>query len=237
MLTEQGLPDTTAIIVAAGRSARMGGGENKVFRELAGKPVLAWSLELLQNCGAVREIIIAVAADEVDAARALAEKYAINKMRAIVAGGECRAFSVRNALAHAGEGCPLIAVHDAARPLLLMEHLLLVIETAARTGAAILAAPLKETVKQARGDKTVAATLDRSLLYAAQTPQVFRAGILRRAYAEAGGKLARATDDAALVEMLGQAVSIVEGGYENIKLTTPEDFAVAEAILRRRLAI
>ena len=228
--------ETAAIVLAAGRASRMGGPENKAYRDLAGKPVLAWSLELFQNCAEIKKIIVAAAADELEAARFLVEKYAIGKVSAIIAGGESRAFSVRNALAHAGEDCPLIAVHDAARPLLRMEQLRLVIETAAKTGAAILAAPLKETVKQAREDKTVAATLDRSLLYAAQTPQVFHAGILRRAYEEADARLAAATDDAALVEMSGQAVYIVESGYENIKLTMPEDLAVAEVLLRRRLA-
>ncbi|MCL2816966.1 MAG: 2-C-methyl-D-erythritol 4-phosphate cytidylyltransferase [Clostridiales bacterium] len=227
--------EAAAIVLAAGRGSRMGEQKNKAYLDLAGKPVLVWSLELFQSCAEIKKIILAAAPDELETARFLVEKFAIGKVSAIVAGGESRAFSVANALAHAGYDCPLIAVHDAARPLLRMEQLRLVMETAAATGAAILAAPLKETVKQAREDKTVAATLDRSLLFAAQTPQVFHAGILRRAYETAGSRLAAATDDAALVEMSGQAVHIVEGSHENIKLTTPEDLAVAEALLRKRI--
>ena len=214
-----------ALIVAAGRGERLGFGGPKALVTLAGKPMLQWSVDALQAVSAVEQIVIALPAEAVGEAPA----GTIG-----VVGGPVRSESVRLALAAAGVGDPVI-VHDAARPLArpeLFERALSELEES-DADAAIAAMPVQDTIKEVSEDGlTVSSTLDRSRLWAVQTPQVFRRAVLERALGEASGELlALATDDAWLVELAGGRVRVVEAGHENIKVTTRTELRLAELLL------
>jgi 2-C-methyl-D-erythritol 4-phosphate cytidylyltransferase len=215
-----------ALIVAAGRGERLGSGRPKALVPLCGRPMLEWSVAALQAVPAVTQIIIALPADELDAAP---------KGTIAVSGGLERSHSVRNALAACAGGDPVI-VHDAARPLAtsrLFEQALEELERHQEAAAVIAAAPVADTIKETGDDMaTVARTLDRSRLWAVQTPQVFRRAALERALASASDEeLGRATDDAWLVERSGGAVRVLGSDPGNMKVTTPEDLRVAELLL------
>ncbi len=214
-----------ALIVAAGRGERLGSGRPKALVELAGKPMLAWSVEALQSVGAVRQIVVALPGDALDAAPAGVTA---------VPGGEVRSQSVRAALAAAGDGDPVI-VHDAARPLApaeLFERGLEDLDSSA-ADVVIAAAPVSDTIKEVGEDgRTVVRTLDRSRLWAIQTPQIFRREVLERVLFSASDELlATATDDAWLVERSGGVVRVVESSPSNLKVTTIGDLHVAEMLL------
>ena len=218
-----------AVIVAAGRGERLGFRRPKALVPLCGRPMLEWSVAALQAVPAVTQIVIALPADELDAAP---------EGTTAVAGGLQRSHSVRNALAACVGGDPVV-VHDAARPLAtpqLFEQALLELERHPEAAAVIAAAPVADTIKQVADDgATVARTLDRSTLWAVQTPQVFRRGPLEQALASASDEeLGRATDDAWLVERSGGAVRILGSDPGNMKVTTPEDLRVAELLLTDR---
>ena len=215
-----------ALIVAAGRGERLGSGRPKALVPLCGRPMLQWSVAALQAVPAVAQIVIALPADELDAAP---------EGTIAVSGGLQRSHSVRNALAACAGGDPVI-VHDAARPLAtsrLFEQALDELERHPDAAAVIAAAPVADTIKEVSGDgATVARTLDRSKLWAVQTPQVFRRAALEHALASASDEeLGRATDDAWLVERWGGAVRILGADPGNMKITTPEDLRVAELLL------
>ena len=216
-----------ALVVAAGRGERLGSGRPKALVELAGKPMVEWSVQALRSVGAVREIVVALPREALDAAPAGVTA---------VPGGEVRSQSVRAALAAAGEGDPVI-VHDAARPLAateLFERALAELESSG-ADAVIAAAPVSDTIKEVGDDsRTVARTLDRSRLWAIQTPQVFRREVLERVLSSASDELlAAATDDAWLVERSGGVVRVVESSPANLKVTTIGDLHVAEMLLGR----
>lgn len=222
---------TAVIIVAAGRGRRMGASRPKVLLPLAGRPVLAWSVATFLRHPLIARVVIA-AADEAAARRALGGDAGRVQL---VSGGERRQDSVRNGLAAAGE-VDIVLVHDAARPLVEPSLIAAVIEAAAEFGAAVPLTPVAATVKRAGRDGFVAATVPRDDLGLAQTPQGFRAELLRRAFASAPPD-EPATDDATLVERLGVPVRVVEGSPRNIKITVPADLVLAEALcvgLRRR---
>ena len=222
----------SAIILAAGKSERMGIGRNKVFAPLFYKPVIEWSLDLFQAEESVGEIIIAVSDDDLPFLKALVAKF--NKIKALSKGGETRQGSVSNALTLTSANYPYIAVHDGARPLLSREELHKVIMTANKDRGAVLAVPVKDTIKEVEEGNLVKRTLTRDGLYLAQTPQVFPRDLLLEA--DNNGLKANfiATDDASLVENIGGRVEIVLGSYENIKITTQEDILFAEMILKKR---
>lgn len=218
-----------ALLVAAGRGERLGSGRPKALAMLAGKPMLQWSVEALRSLEAVERIVVALPAGELDAAPV---------GTVAVAGGRLRSQSVRAALAASGDGDPVI-VHDAARPLAraeLFERALLELE---RSGAdaVVSATPVCDTIKQASGPgEIVELTLERSRLWAAQTPQVFRREALEGALGSASEALiARATDDAWLIEQAGGVVRVVAGDPFNLKVTTPVDLKLAEILLSERL--
>ena len=217
-----------ALIVAAGRGERLGLGRPKALVALAGKPMVEWSLAALRGVPTVERTVIALPSGT-DFAPAQADRVVC------VAGGTARSQSVQAALKAAGEGDPVI-VHDAARPLAssaLFERALAALE---RSGAdaVIAAAPVSDTIKEVSADgRTVSRTLDRAKLWAVQTPQVFRRQALERALGEATDELlARATDDAWLLERLGLTVRVIESERTNIKVTTAVDLRVAEALLK-----
>jgi 2-C-methyl-D-erythritol 4-phosphate cytidylyltransferase len=220
----------SAIIPAAGSGKRMGGGTAKQFLPLRGEPVLVHTVRLLSRCPLVDEIVIA--AHDTETTRALVGAFP--KVTHIVPGGAERQDSVWAGLQAVHSRPRIICVHDAARPLLPPQVLESVLRAAAEHPAQVVAVPLKDTVKVAGPDGVVTATPDRAGLWAVQTPQVFWAEAMVAAYAKARAEGFVGTDDASLVERLGMPVRIHPGSHENLKLTTPEDFLLAEAILERR---
>lgn len=210
-----------ALLVAAGSGDRLGAGVPKAFVALAGRPMLEWSVEALRAAG-IAEIVVALPPG------AAAPHGCVG-----VAGGTTRSASVRNALAAALPD-EHVVVHDAARPLVTAAHFLGTLAALEHADAAIAAAPLTDTVKEAGADRLVTATLDRSRLWAVQTPQAFRRAALERALAVSDDVLAAATDDAWLVERSGGTVLVVESSPENLKVTTPHDLRVAELLLGAR---
>ena len=223
----------TVIFPAAGIGRRMGAGRNKALLHLCGKPVLVRTLLAFSACDKVDDFIVAVGAEEVEAATRLLEKTQGLKPFRVVAGGAERQYSVQNALAALSPDAEIVLVHDAARPLVTVKTIEAVVAEAWRSGAAIAAVRAKNTIKIVRGDGTVESTPDRARLWEVQTPQGFRRDILEEAYRRAAQEGYLGTDDAALVERMGIAVREVEGDDRNIKLTTPEDLWTAEMFLGR----
>lgn len=221
----------TAIIAAAGSGRRMGREMNKVFLPLAGRPVLARTAAAMAACPEVDGLVVVVAPGEETGAEAVLTASGLGKPWRVVAGGSERQHSVMNALAAVPEACDYVVVHDGARPLIDPGAISAAIAAARAGGAAGVAVPVKDTIKEVDVGGIIAATPDRSRLWAIQTPQVFAAGLLRQAYAAAAAAGVIATDDAALVERLGAKVIIVPGSYRNLKITTPEDLVMAEALL------
>jgi 2-C-methyl-D-erythritol 4-phosphate cytidylyltransferase len=218
------------IVVAAGRSERMGG-IDKMFAALAGRPLLAWTLRAFKNCDVIDAVVLVVAPESIGRAAALVREWRFDNVREIVAGGAERQQSVRGGLDAAHEAA-IVAVHDGARALVTPELIAQGVELARESGAALCAVPARDTIKQAAGDPPVVrSTLDRSGAWLAQTPQVFERSLLLRAHEAAA---ANATDDAALVEALGHDVRIYTGAYSNMKITAPDDLVIAEALLRER---
>lgn len=220
------------IIPAAGQGKRMEAGKNKILLEINGLPVFIHTLNVFQKDESCKEIFLAINPEEEEALRAILAENHITKAVALVPGGKERQYSIYNALKHVKQD-GIILVHDAARPFIDKELILPLVDAAKKMGAAILAVPVKDTIKKAAGN-IVAETVERTSLWAVQTPQAFRFSILMDAYKKAEQDDFLGTDDASLVERLGQEIVIVKGNYDNIKLTTPEDLYFAEAILRKR---
>jgi 2-C-methyl-D-erythritol 4-phosphate cytidylyltransferase len=217
---------TVAIIVAGGQGKRMG--RPKQFLKIAGKPMLAWTVDAFQRTKAIDGIILVVAPDQLD----LAAKIKAAKIIAVVPGGRQRQDSVRNGLAALPKGVQIVLIHDGARPAVSAATINGMIKAAKEHGAAIAAVPLKDTIKQVnRREARIVKTLDRSELWAAQTPQTFTVPVINKAYETLKHDV---TDDAAAVERLGIPVKIVMDSYANLKVTMPEDLAIMEAILKGR---
>jgi 2-C-methyl-D-erythritol 4-phosphate cytidylyltransferase len=220
-----------ALIVAAGSGERLGMDGPKALVELAGRTLLEWSVGALRAVPAIEQIVVALPAGA-DAPEGTCG----------VRGGSVRSESVRLALEAAGDRGSdeeLVLVHDAARPLLTIElaqATIAALEADETLDGAIAAAPMTDTVKRVGGDRVVRETLDRSELWAVQTPQVFRRGALARALDVSEEVLAQATDDAWLIERAGGRVGVVESSRENLKVTTPHDLALAEMLLASRPA-
>lgn len=223
-------PMVTCIVVAAGRSRRMGKQIDKITVPLAGHPLVVHSLAVLSSLTAVENIVVVTAERSLATLRALVDKYGLCKVRAIVAGGETRQQSVACGLAAIDWPADLVAVHDGARPCLSRREAEAVVADGMAYGAAILAIPVQDTIKVVETG-VVQSTLQRSQLWAAQTPQVFRRSWLEEAHQRAAARRLAATDDAALVAELGYAVHVTPGSAANIKVTTPEDLLMAAAFL------
>src|SRR5262245_9707893 len=224
------MPNFAVILPAAGKSSRFQMQKRKkTFVDLKGRAVWLRAAELFVNRDDVVQTLVVISREDRDWFK---EKFAPNLAFMnvdIVAGGSERADSVRNALARVKPEADFVAVHDAARPLLVAEWIDRVFRAAEKSGAAILAAPVTSTLKRVRQDGTIEATVSRAGLWAAQTPQVFRRQLLLDAYAKQGDL--QPTDEAQLVEQLGTPVTVVEGSALNIKITTSDDFRLAEAAL------
>jgi 2-C-methyl-D-erythritol 4-phosphate cytidylyltransferase len=231
-----------AIVAAAGSGTRFGAAHSKIYASLLGKPLLIWSLEVLQKVKELNEIVLVVKAQDIDAARGLVERYGIAKVSTIVSGGAERQDSVYLALKEVTDSTAMLLIHDGARPL--VEAVMVKNALAALSGCegVVVGVPVKDTVKQAVMERSEAGlpfehyivqrTLARETLWAIQTPQVFRYETIRSAYERAFEEGFRATDDASLVERYGGTVRILMGSHGNIKITTPDDLVIAEALLR-----
>lgn len=221
-----------AIIPAAGTGSRMQAGVNKQYLLLAGRPILFHTLALFAAHPRIDRICIVVPAGEIDYCRSeIVVRYGLAKVSAIIAGGPTRQDSVANGLL----GCnatdnDLVIVHDGARPMLGVVDLDALLDAAAKSGAATLGVPVKDTIKQVQ-DGVIVATPERSSLWQVQTPQVFRYELLLAAHRQAHADGFAGTDEAMLVERLQHPVTMVAGSYRNIKITTPEDLTIASAFL------
>ncbi|MEO2077749.1 MAG: 2-C-methyl-D-erythritol 4-phosphate cytidylyltransferase [Bacillus sp. (in: firmicutes)] len=220
------------IIPAAGQGKRMGAGKNKLLLELNGIPVLIHTLKVFEEDEACTGIILAIHPQDEIEFRGLLNKYNVTKVISLVPGGDERQHSIYNAL-RTVKTSGIILVHDAARPFIQKGQIHRLTEKASETGAAIIGVPAKDTMKKVKNG-VVVETVERSSLWAVQTPQAFRISLLLEAYEKADTDSYIGTDDASLVERLNHPVAIVEGDYDNIKLTTPEDLYFAEAILKKR---
>ena len=205
-------------------------GVNKIFAAVAGKPVLWQVLQIFQGCGVVDQAVVVLNEASVERGLRLVEEGKFSKVVAVCAGGQRRQDSVAEGLKRL-DGCSWVVIHDGARPCLTVELVERGLEEARQTGAAIAAVPLKETVKVVDSEGVIASTPRRENLWAAQTPQIFRFDLIAEAHRRVNGEV---TDDASLVEALGHKVKVYMGSYDNIKVTTPEDLALAETILRMR---
>ena len=224
-----------AIAPAAGAGKRLGLGINKAFAILRGAPLIVHCLAMLARTELVSEAIVVLAPAEVDEGRTLLAGYQAEYFAAlpikVVAGGKERQDSVANALAAVPDDAAYIAVHDGARPFAGRAVFERTLAAAKEQGAAIAAVPVKNTIKVVDASGVVVDTPMRSTLVAVQTPQIFRASLLKEAYAALAAKPAAVTDDASVVELLGHRVVVAQGRYENIKITTPEDLVLAEHYL------
>ncbi|MGA9408592.1 MAG: 2-C-methyl-D-erythritol 4-phosphate cytidylyltransferase [Bacteroidota bacterium] len=224
---------TSVIIPAAGAGERMGSAVGKQFLSLQGKPIIIHTLERFQMCEAVNEIIIAVQASRRQQVEFLIGEFHLSKVTNIVDGGRRRQDSVYNALRHTHPQAEIVVVHDAVRPFIQQKVILDSIEKANACSAAVVAVRVKDTVKVGNNEGRFERTLDRSVLWSAQTPQTFRRQVLLEAYERANRENVEATDDASLVELLHVRPAIVEGSFDNIKITTPDDLDFANVLARR----
>ena len=227
--TEHIMEKVGAIIVAAGKSERMGGVE-KIFATIDGKPLIAHTVEVFQQSPVVDCVVIVLAKYKVSTGLDLAKKYHWSKVIAVCPGGARRQDSVSEGLKQFDK-VDWVMIHDGARPCLTQDIIERGLTQATDTGAAIPAMPVADTIKVVSSDSYVKDTPPRTQLWAVQTPQVFRFDILSEAHRKAKGDV---TDDAGMVENLGHKVKVFRGSYTNIKVTTPEDLIIAEAIINSR---
>ncbi len=221
-----------AIIAAAGQGVRMGGSKPKQFCEIGAKPILVYTLEKFCHCQLVDRIIIVVPERWTSLVQDnILKRWPISKNYQVIAGGATRQDSVFRALQFVAERDEIIVIHDAVRPLLSLNLLNEVIAKGRETGAAVVAVPAYDSIKIV-ADSQIQHTISRDSAWLIQTPQVFHRDIIVTAYRQAYQHGISATDDSALVELLGQPVSVVTGSRQNFKITTPEDFELAELLLK-----
>jgi 2-C-methyl-D-erythritol 4-phosphate cytidylyltransferase len=222
----------TAIIAAAGTGSRMASDRPKQFLQLAGTPIIFHTLGPFEQCESIQEVIVVLPAEEAAAFLTLAAKSGLRKLSRVVPGGTTRADSVkRGLLAIRPATAGIVAVHDGVRPFVTVEEIENVVAAAESDGAAILVAPVTDTIKQV-SDNSVVKTLRRGELRRALTPQCFRYDLLRKAYEQADVNDPSLTDESVLVEKLGVAITTIEGSSRNIKITTRQDLLIAETFLK-----
>lgn len=220
---------TVAVILAAGNSARMG--FSKMTAALCGKPVILHTLTAFQNTDCVDAILLVARAQDKLFFEQLCNENGITKLCGVCVGGATRQQSAENSLLSLPADTDLIAVHDGARPLVTADIITRVVDAAKAHGAAAAAMPVKDTIKVVDENGFIAATPDRSALWQVQTPQVFGVRQYKAAFAAAKAAGVDLTDDCQLFERAGKPVKLVEGSYENLKITTPEDLILASALL------
>ena len=215
-----------AVIVAAGRSTRMGG-VDKTFASMLGLPLVAHTIDRFESSPLVDQVVLVLAEESLDRGRELVQERGYRKVAHVCSGGQRRQDSVRNGL-ELLTPCDWVMVHDGARPCLDEAMLKRGLNAAAECGSAVAGVPVKDTIKLVSPDQMVNETPDRSLLWAAQTPQIFRYNLLLEAHRTCTEDV---TDDAAMVESLGHPVKMFQGSFQNIKVTTAEDLVIAEVFL------
>ena len=223
------------VIPAAGRGTRMKADKNKLLLLLRGRPVIIHTLEVFEKDPNCSGIILVVQPEEASMFSNLISEYDVSKVKKLVHGGAERQESVYNGLKEANPD-EIVLVHDGARPFITTPIISRLVEKAAEEGAAIAAVPVKDTIKRVDGG-TVAETFERSSLWSVQTPQAFRMQLIMQAHEKAQADRYIGTDEASLAERANIRVQIVEGDYDNIKLTTPEDLVFAEAIIQKRQSL
>lgn len=219
------------VIVAAGKSERMGANVDKAFLSLGTRPVIAYSLLAFEKCHDVDGIILVCRKDKMDSSRAMASLFGISKLKRVVAGGTKRQVSVCNGLAVLGDDVDVVAVHDGARPCVTPDLISDTIKSAKRYGSGVAAVKVTDTVKQVDTGLTVSKTVDRAKLWAVQTPQTFKRDILEKAFEKVRKKKTTVTDEASAVELVHK-VHLVVAPVSNIKITTADDLALAAALLK-----
>ena len=221
------------VIVAAGKGTRLQSELPKPFLSVAGRPILVHTLRRFTSIEMVRRIVVVVAAEREALCRELLHTHGPwPQPIAVVHGGAERQDSVWNGLAALETHCEIVAIHDAARPFISVEAIQRSIEAAAETGSAVVATPVRDTIKRADAQHTIRETVSRHDLWLAQTPQTFQVGVIRAAHQWAQQRGIVGTDDATLVEQMGRPVRIVPGDALNFKITTPDDLALAQAVLQ-----
>ncbi|MFA5577382.1 MAG: 2-C-methyl-D-erythritol 4-phosphate cytidylyltransferase [Tissierellaceae bacterium] len=225
----------SVIIAAAGMSNRMGSKINKQFIAIGSKPILAHTVEKFEKCRYIDEIIIVSKEEEIEYCRKeIVRKYRFNKVTNIIRGGKERQDSVYNGILALDERSDIVLIHDGARPFVKIENIEDSIECVEKHGACVIGVPVTDTIKIVGEHKSIDKTPQRSLLWAAQTPQAFYKDIILGAYEKAQIDGFLGTDDSSLVERMGHEVRMVMGSYENIKITTPEDILLGESLIRDR---
>lgn len=220
----------SAVIVAAGNSKRMDDGIDKLAVELNGKPLLAWTISRFESTEIIDEIIVVTREDEIEKVKELTLSEGFRKVSSIIKGGAFRQQSTQNGLNATSNYSTVVLVHDGARPLIRTSDIERIAESAEENGAALLALPSKESVKEVQ-DGRVTKTLPRESIWLAQTPQGFRKELLQKALSDAEKEGYVGTDEASLVERIGEEVVIVEGHSSNIKVTVSSDIEVVRSLL------
>ncbi len=224
-----------AIIVSAGKGQRFMEGRKKQFFSLGGKPILVHTIAPFDRSPLIRSILLVVGEEDQDyCLKEIIEAYRLRKVSHIVPGGKQRQDSVRNGLDALPSDSEIVVIHDGVRPFVTREMIEESIRSAIRFGAALVAMPVKDTIKMIHPDGTVLRTFEREALYQAQTPQTFQTPLIKEAYRRAREEGFVGTDDACLVERLEKKVHILPGSYTNIKITTLEDLMLAELLLKER---
>lgn len=222
---------TIAIVPAAGSGRRLGVGTKKPFILLGKKPLLSYALKTLNRCKHIDAIMVASERSCMERVEEIAKRFGIDKFIGVVVGGRTRFESVRNCMEKIGSSFGIVLIHDAARPFVDETMIERSIAAAKKFGASVVAVRESDTVKLSDDELFVTKTLDRKKVFRAQTPQVFRHSVIKKAFARAPAAARGVTDDASLAEMIGACVKIVEGSYGNIKITTKEDMKFAKGLL------
>ena len=220
-----------AIILAAGRGERMGSKVDKAFLSLGPRPVVAYSLLAFQACPEIGAIVLVVRGDRIEASRDLCRELGVSKLFNVVAGGSLRQESVRAGLAALPAGTEIVAIHDSARPLVTPELISATIDSARKTGSGIAARKVVDTIKAVTDGNVADSTLDRSRLWAVETPQTFRTGLIRRAYEAVSQAGLTVTDDSGALELIGEKARLIDWRKPNLKVTVADDLATAGKLL------
>jgi 2-C-methyl-D-erythritol 4-phosphate cytidylyltransferase len=222
----------SAVIVAAGKGTRMGPNVDKIFLEINGRPVIAYTWERFNDAECIDEIVLVIRPDLEEAFHEVARKNGFSKPYRLVAGGKERQDSVWNGLERIALSTEVVAIQDAARPCTSQALIRDTVEAAKAVGAAVAAEQVSDTVKESANGEFIDRTLDRSRLWAVQTPQVFQVQVIRKALMEVRSRGLVVTDDTAACELIGQRVKLVKGSEPNPKVTTPKDLAYIGMILK-----
>lgn len=226
---------SSAVIVSAGKGHRFMEGKKKQFVSLAGKPVLCHTLDKFEACPLIHSLLLVVGREDMDfCLKGIVERYGYHKVSQIVPGGKVRQESVKNGIDLLSRDADIVVIHDGVRPFVTPEMIEESIRVASHSKAAVIAMPVKETIKMVNPDGTVLRTLDRGSLWQIQTPQTFQIDLIKEAFRKAAEDGFVGTDDASLVERLGVEVHVLPGSYANIKITTPEDLMLANLFLQMK---